>query len=747
MSGPYASAALAYRKAGWPGVLPLPAKKKTPPPKDYTGNKGVDPTDQQIQEWVNNGKGSGNVALRAPVGVAGIDVDAYGGKRGLDTLQTAIRQWGDLPATWRSSSRDEDPVSGIWWYRIPTGVKLHGAIIMAADGTAIGAASEKPDETKDIEIVQRHHRYGIVEPSVHPEGRIYRWTKPDGTPRAPGEQLPRPDELPQLPQAWVEGLRVDKPRQASQDARRAPSSTTTCPTVSRFLGEAVSACRGGSRHDAMLTHVGRLVRLEHQRHPGADTAIDVLRGAFVAAVAPDRDGGHHEAEDEFQRLVEGAQANVDATPNTEQDRVCRCGTKGGEVYHDRAASAAAKAEPPRPALLPAPSSEIYHGLAGRLAELITEYVESDQASILVQLLTAFGIAVGIRPYYQVGPTKHHPATYVGLIGPTARGRKGTGLDAIEALFSIADPGFTNRIMSGIGSGENLVHLVRDPDDERRDDRASDRRLLLRESELARLLVVVNREGSTLSHYLRDAYDGKILNNAVKGKPATATVHHIGLVGHCTPNEVRGTLTARQIQNGLANRVAWFLAKRARKMARPPLFEGPAIEEAALKLADVLHATFGFHRVERSPAADDVWEEWYNALPDDEVGIVAVLTNRAETLVNRWALIYALMDKSTVIEVQHLSAALALYDYEHACVEHIWGQTTGDPMADRILDELSYGDFMQGDLHSIFHGHLSASVVERIASDLESSGRIVRVRVPSEKGSAGGRPGLLWRRLK
>lgn len=326
MTGPYAAAALLYLRAGW-APLPLPTRRKKDPPKGFTGYAGAEPDEAKVREWINNGKGNGNIAIRVPLGVVGIDVDAYGEKRGGETLAAALRTWGDLPATWRSSSRADDPVSGIRWYRCP--VKLHGVVKLAADGSAVGSRDVAEGETADIEIVQHHHRYAIVAPSVHPEGRTYQWWKRDGSLRTAGDPLPHPDELPDLPEAWVEGLRADGPTAAS----RRSSSTGMCPTVSRELGEAVTACHGGSRHDAMLTHVGRLVRFDHQHHPGVDVALDSLRSAFVAAVAADRTGGHREAEAEYDRILDSAREAVERTPTPEADRVCRCGQRGG---NDRA---------------------------------------------------------------------------------------------------------------------------------------------------------------------------------------------------------------------------------------------------------------------------------------------------------------------------------------------------------------------------------------------------------------------------
>src|SRR4051812_22998134 len=98
--GPYGEAAWAYRRAGWMGVLPLPVGAKWPPPGGYTGWAGVEPSGADIQAWVDGPQGAGNVALRLPRGVYGLDVDNYAGKTGGAALASLTATHGPLPATW-----------------------------------------------------------------------------------------------------------------------------------------------------------------------------------------------------------------------------------------------------------------------------------------------------------------------------------------------------------------------------------------------------------------------------------------------------------------------------------------------------------------------------------------------------------------------------------------------------------------------------------------------------------------------
>lgn len=180
---PYSMAWQHYHDAGWPGVLPLPPNAKTPPPDGYTGARGSDPTLETLQLWARE-CAHGNVALRLPRGVVGIDVDDYDGKRGGETLADLEAAHGPLPPTWRSSARP-GAVSGIRFYRVPIGTRF-----------------ERGNLGEHIDVIQHHHRYAVVWPSTNPKagGATYMWFDPSGE---PASWVPRVDELPELPKAWL----------------------------------------------------------------------------------------------------------------------------------------------------------------------------------------------------------------------------------------------------------------------------------------------------------------------------------------------------------------------------------------------------------------------------------------------------------------------------------------------------------------------------------------------------------------
>jgi len=132
-----------------------------------------------------------------------------------------------------------------------------------------------------------------------------------------------------------------------------------------------------------------------------------------------------------------------------------------------------------------PQPAVYHGLAGEIVQTIAPETEADPVAILSQLLVAFGAAVGRGTWFQVEATRHHPNQFLVLIGDSARARKGSSWDHVHRLITGADPLITARILTGLSSGEGLIHSVRDPAGQ--DPGASDRRLLVIEPEFVSVL--------------------------------------------------------------------------------------------------------------------------------------------------------------------------------------------------------------------------------------------------------------------
>jgi hypothetical protein len=296
----YGSAFDIYHRLGWPAVLPLPRGKKKTPPEGYTGHDGADPSYADMQDWADNGYSDGNLALRASATEVGIDVDDYDGKNGGATIAHAETSWAKLPLGYRSSGRPDDPVSGIRWFRIPAGVKLRDRIEFGELGLG------------GVEIIQRHHRYGVVWPSIHRDtGQLYRWYAEIDNSMC--DTPPAVDDLPHLPDEWIAALQVietesngaDLGPDGNVDVQSCLTEGDMSQRVAFKLGLALSEVLGTGRHDHIRDRVLGLLRCGKNGEPGVKRALNTLYDAFVNRVAKDRLGGRGEAKAEFKSFVYG----------------------------------------------------------------------------------------------------------------------------------------------------------------------------------------------------------------------------------------------------------------------------------------------------------------------------------------------------------------------------------------------------------------------------------------------------------
>lgn len=267
------SDAVRYSDNGW-HPIPLPAHAKFPPPDNTTGYAGTDLTPEQVAaaDW------SGNIAVRMPDDVIGIDVDAYhGGKTTITDLES---RHGALPATWMSHSNRGDG-SGIRFFRVQPG----HAWITGLPG---------------VEIIQRSHRYAVVWPSIHPLGTPYEWRdeRDAFAENLFGDDLPQLDDLPFLPVPWHDALSLPA---GSRTHTRAADATEAKTFLNTHTGHDAPQClppivlhftertaAGYARHDTMQHCLTWAMEEARSGLLDADEARTALHAAWTTALAPDQ---------------------------------------------------------------------------------------------------------------------------------------------------------------------------------------------------------------------------------------------------------------------------------------------------------------------------------------------------------------------------------------------------------------------------------------------------------------------------
>jgi len=409
---------------------------------------------------------------------------------------------------------------------------------------------------------------------------------------------------------------------------------------------------------------------------------------------------------------------------------------------------AAAQDPDWPKLDPA----ALHGLPGEVVSAIEPHTEADPVALLANQIVWFGNVIGRGAFLEVGADKHHASLFAALVGETSKARKGMSRGHVRSLMHAVDATWADeRVQNGLSSGEGLIYAVRDGvwgvdkdgDPVLQDEGILDKRLLVEEPELAKVLKVASRDSNIVSPIMRQAWDGDRLQVMTRNNPLKATNTHVSVVGHITRQELLRYLTETETANGFANRFKWLLVRRSKELAFggsegwSKVDTGPLVRKlrAAVEFGESAGAvTWG-------QSARGTWETVYGPLSEGKPGLFGAVTNRAEAQTVRLALIYAVMDQSRTIEGEHIEAALALWDYAEASARYIFGDATGDPVADQIMDALrgvGAAGMTRTEVSNLFGRHKNTDSINWAFSTLLAAGR-----TRSEKEETAGRSSERW----
>lgn len=395
---------------------------------------------------------------------------------------------------------------------------------------------------------------------------------------------------------------------------------------------------------------------------------------------------------------------------------------------------------------PAPPDDVvYHGPVGEFVKAIGPHTEADPVALLSQALIYLGNMMGRNAYFRVEADRHYPNEYAVLVGRSSKARKGTSAGHVRHLCQQIDPEWEeHRIRAGLSTGEGLIYHVRDPEEESDigDPGVLDKRLLVDEAEFASVLKVSSREGNTLSPVLRNSFDGRPLETLTRNNPIRATATHVSIIGHSVKEEIKRYLTETDIANGFGNRFMWFAVKRSKLLPHGGNLDTRLMEPIYARLRSAVFFGSKDREVKRDAEANEYWTSIYPKLAAERTGLLGAITGRGEAHTMRLALIYALLDESPVIRLDHIQAAYALWLYADRSAAYIFGsETLGNSTADQILKSLkqSTEGLTQTEISRIFNGHVEKLEIDSAIALLAEQRRIVNDEVRT-----GGRRKTIYR---
>lgn len=402
--------------------------------------------------------------------------------------------------------------------------------------------------------------------------------------------------------------------------------------------------------------------------------------------------------------------------------------------------------------------EAFYGLAGEWVRAVEPHTEADPAALLVQFLVAVGNLIGRGPHFRVEADRHYTNLFAVIVGQTAKGRKGTSLGQVKAVLEGIDQEWCERrVMGGLSSGEGLIWGVRDEihentpikqngrivgyEDLITDKGETDKRLLVTEPEFASVLQRAERETNTLSAVIRQAWDSGNLRILTRKISPSATGAHISLIGHITRDELRRLLSSTEAANGFANRFLWVCARRSKCLPEGGAMHTVDLDSIIVRARAAVEFARSAGEMQRDEQARAIWHKVYPDLSDGKPGLLGAVTSRSEAQVLRISCLYALLDASLVVRAEHLTAALALWEYCAESAGFIFGDAMGDSTADEILRALRARPegMTRNDIREHFGRNKPSAEIDRALSLLQEHGHARMVKEQVDQG----RPAERW----
>lgn len=687
--------ALAYASSGKP-VFPCHLNKK---PMTANGFKDATTDPDIIRKWwTQNPKASIGLPTGKLSELFVLDVDL---PLGPETLAKLEAEYGLLPETLeqRTGSGGRHLFFSHPGPKIPNSVKKLGA---------------------DLDI-RGDGGYIIVPPSEHPSGHGYKWLN-----KCPIAEAP----------AWLLSRVAERSNEFHYSQTKASQYGQNA--LDSELAVLTSTSEGSRNHQLNLSafSLGQLVA-------GGLLSSDQVKAELLAAAVvmglPCR-----EAEKTIQSGMEAGKRE----PRIAPPLVVPWGrVKGGEDNSDKSYNSqyGEKTQIAWPVL----DVAALPGIVGNFVAAACENSEADPAAVLATFLVRFGVQCGSGPHFMVGDSKHYVRLNAIIAGESSKSRKGTSAGPVDVVFDVTQS--KCRLTPGpLSTGEGIIFNVRDeqktwmatgkPDSgswQVTDPGVSDKRLFVMDQEFAAALQSTKRNGNTLSSVIRTLFDSGNAEPLTKSNRTKTSGAHVGIVSHITIGELRKLLSENEQINGFGNRFLWVCAKRPKLVPFPqPLDEkikdliASHIDGAVASAQTVGCMTF-------SQGAKGIWAAEYRDLSEAMEGNVGSMVSRAEALVLRLAMTYALLAKRNEIDVEDLTAALAFWGYCKQSALYLFaGNTPITKRTKKILEiiDAKGGAASRSELLTGLGGHTKAEALDELLADLATSGLITIDHVQPEGGT-------------
>jgi hypothetical protein len=332
---------------------------------------------------------------------------------------------------------------------------------------------------------------------------------------------------------------------------------------------------------------------------------------------------------------------------------------------------------------PAPLTEkSLWGILGDFVEIAYPTTIACREMLLYQMLPILGVLLGDAYYLPFGSDKHYPATFSLAIGKTSEG-KGQAKHHVEDAVRLVDQDWYKKdVHSNPASGEGLIRMlstvtVNIGGNPRKN------RVAIFNSEMVTTFNAQARRDSTLSGFLRGAYDGDRIENFRSDKRSSFAAENyiLGFCGTITPQELRDVMPAIDWKNGSANRFLWCVGYKDKNLGRSAV--RPNFVDWAKRVQKIIGLNLDTQSapINYSTSGAATWDAWESTLPEHNDDLLSESQARNKANCARIANLYAQLDERRLdgwkpqIEDRHVEAAIEIVNRSRQSVEWYLTQAT------------------------------------------------------------------------
>lgn len=340
------------------------------------------------------------------------------------------------------------------------------------------------------------------------------------------------------------------------------------------------------------------------------------------------------------------------------------------------------------------------GIIRDVVDLIGPMVETPDSTLALGTLVMLSAVAGWERPFASGTSEEPCTLYVVITGPSAKGRKTTGLRNVENVFREAFTDEELRLESaGHISGRGLIELAvggvdvfytKEPkitavtEEERmeqqealaawhaaRNDKLNNPpAVVLLWDEFAKLLSVDGDWQRDTRGELLAMYNGRhrgIRTSGKEGLKMPAGKVQMALLGTMTTDDLKRGLNSAQASDGLMGRIIFTPDGERKPPMAFPAKRGPEYELAAQAIAAKL---LRFReRCRRGGDVTDQWttaarelhQQWYADHYHDEDSLQSILFGRAQAIAKKIACLLAMAEDLDFVDVDHVEVAQQMAD--------------------------------------------------------------------------------------